>query len=1126
MKKNIMILCMIIVLIAAVCHAGTFVDDTEAEFNLGIYNLSGWRTSNIMLWGELPDSGVNSAVDTTGLVGLWHLNGDANDTSGNGNEGVIYGAIEVDGKLDTAMSFDGVDDWVDCGNDESLKPQSITFLAWVKINGWSSSVPYHEPIVKHGDGCNSNGFGLAVNHRGTFNKHLYLISFSDGINPGDFVTSETLESETWELVGFIWEPLSSTTSRQKLILNGDVVITRDISIPVPSNIASNLLIGKGIDCWETITFNGSIDEVAIYNRSLSSDEIQTMYNAQKDNYPSSGDYESKVHDAGSSATWDNLTWVASKAGALPDNQGVESGEYGANMTGNVLLLHMDEASGTIVDSSGSGNNGAFDFGDYETADLGTNGTIVYETSTYALNYGSDYYNGWIFEATSGPAAGSTSIISDYVVFNIQNDKEIHLETPLTGLASGHTYHIYKNTEGPNSVSGKYGSAIQFDGIDDYIQLGWDAPSLSEISGDKLTIEAWIRPAKVTGYQFIIIKNGPFYLKLIENKLSAWVYTGSWHELIGGIPITVNQWHHVAVVYNSSNISLFVNGIFDKSTILSGNLTGNGQVQIGRYNNGGSSGNPSEYFQGTIDELAIYNRSLSSEEILNHYKRGALRLNISAKSCDDPDCNGETTWDKTCTTSPCDISSLTNSRYIQYKVNLQSDSTLTPELSNISVFYGVAGCIDNDNDGWGAAGSSLISCNNTASYDCNDSNANVHPNAYDHPNNGIDEDCSGEDATADYNSTIVFELDYNVGGFWGYHIGDDIGYEVNFLKDGALSNQDVSEIIVNLTDTNGDTIKSQSLSAMTYAGVGKWTGAFFTDDVGAQFDDKVQLKLFIYDIFGDILTQRTHQDEVFKSGTAPSLSSSLFSYFTDAISNYTVRDLVVNSSEAKIDWTGTKLDLTERIISLDSAITMDDKLIYMDSAAYSELNDSAALTFENVNCASPYIFYSETANTRAAIFAEKNQCLPPRCTDIQCSGSTLTVTVSSFSGYAAEGNANLSIDADDPKLDTELMHFTAEYWNSTAGGNFISGADCQIYFTDGNYPMVEGSNVYTYNRTFIGFGAGLQEYNVTCNHITWTPLTAFDNATTTSALIPEFSTITLGLGLIAVLAGLFIIRRKK
>jgi len=436
--------------------------------------------------------------------------------------------------------------------------------------------------------------------------------------------------------------------------------------------------------------------------------------------------------------------------------------------------------------------------------------------------------------------------------------------------------------------------------------------------------------------------------------------------------------------------------------------------------------------------------------------------------------------------------------------------------------GFSGCIDSDEDGWGASGSDLSQCNYTASYDCNDGNAGIHPNAYDIPNNGIDEDCSGADAYASYDAKVYFEGETSITPWIGYYLGDDVYYEVNFFKNNVSSDEDVVNIVVNLTDVWGKVLKSQTISYMAHPNTGIWTGMFTTQDISSQDDDKINLKIYVYNSGGTLLDWRTHGDEFFKSGTIPSFIPTAYTYFTNAVSNYTVKDLAVNSSLGKVDWSGSTLDLHERNIDLDSALTIGDRSAYIDSAAYSELNDSAILTFENVDCSSPYVFYSETATTRADILTENKQCLAPRCADIECAGNTLTVTVSSFTGYAAEADASLTIDADDPKLVGAEVHFTADYRNVT-DNIFIDGATCTIYFTDGNYSMAEGA-VYTYNRTFVT--EGLKNYNVTCSKTGFSTLTAFDNATITSAEIPEFSILTLGFGLVAVLVGLIIIRRKN
>jgi hypothetical protein len=55
-------------------------------------------------------------IPRNGLVGEWHFDGDAKDSSGNGNDGKIYGATFVDGKFGKALSFNGVDNYVNAGS--------------------------------------------------------------------------------------------------------------------------------------------------------------------------------------------------------------------------------------------------------------------------------------------------------------------------------------------------------------------------------------------------------------------------------------------------------------------------------------------------------------------------------------------------------------------------------------------------------------------------------------------------------------------------------------------------------------------------------------------------------------------------------------------------------------------------------------------------------------------------------------------------------------------------------------------------------------------------------------------------------------------------------------------------
>ncbi|MEA3514158.1 MAG: FG-GAP repeat protein, partial [Nanoarchaeota archaeon] len=119
---------------------------------------------------------------------------------------------------------------------------------------------------------------------------------------------------------------------------------------------------------------------------------------------------------------------------------------------------------------------------------------------------------------------------------------------------------------------------------------------------------------------------------------------------------------------------------------------------------------------------------------------------------------------------------------------------------------------------------------------------------------------------------------------------------------------------------------------------------------------------------------------------------------------------------------------------DTNIVIEDKVIFVNSSAlHSSFNSSATLTFENVDCNKPYVFYSETASTFAVILSENQRCPESLCSNILCADSTLTVDVEHFTGFAAGADANLTTEAEAGIFyPLDSIEFTAEYINSTDG----------------------------------------------------------------------------------------------
>ncbi len=161
----------------------------------------------------------------------------------------------------------------------------------------------------------------------------------------------------------------------------------------------------------------------------------------------------------------------------------------------------------------------------------------------------------------------------------------------------------------DSCSSTY--ALHFDGGDDYIE-GINA-NLPQGNASR-TIEAWINPELISGqigsiFEWGNISSGERSGIMYNNQRL--YYVGENNDVQGLIYIPQNQWSHVAVTYDGSQISLYVNGVADATGYPSTNTTGT-TFRIGT---GGNSPPVTEYFKGGIDEVRVWDYNRSQAEIV-------------------------------------------------------------------------------------------------------------------------------------------------------------------------------------------------------------------------------------------------------------------------------------------------------------------------------------------------------------------------------------------------------------------------------------------------------------------------------------------------------------------------------
>ncbi|MFB6077272.1 MAG: LamG-like jellyroll fold domain-containing protein, partial [Candidatus Nanohaloarchaea archaeon] len=476
-----------------------------------------------------------------GAAGWWRFEepvsgtgGSVRDWSGNGNNASTAGSMDTASTGFTAQSnafdFDATDDHVITEYSKaaaSTYPDGVTVMAWVKRQGDGPSANNRIAALD----CSE--YWCLLDYQGNGHQAKWIVRSSSSSNYDLY--GPTIPKGEWVHLAGVADPATGEVS---LYMNGKQVANRSDLPDIGTGTTRYLNIGDGTEqtspsgTQDCCYFNGKIDEVQVYHRALSGEEIRSTFVASA--------YTSPWFQG--SRDW--VDW--SVTGGVPVKPAAG--------------WSMDSGSGqTVVDGAGT------------------------------------------LDGVRGTDSGTESS-----------------DPAWTDLC-------------------RHRNCLRFDGSDDRVTVS----AGSDLGyNHTVTVTAWVQVDELDARMAVVKKQGDYrnYQFEIQSDDLAWTAQqcdGNWISTGSSLNITDRGWHFVALRHNSRTGTTF---FLDNRTDFRSNPyqmcgTGSGPLYIGRGSGGGM-----ELFNGTIDDVRVYDRALSDSAVqaIRHATSGSYgtsAMQVRARASD-------------------------------------------------------------------------------------------------------------------------------------------------------------------------------------------------------------------------------------------------------------------------------------------------------------------------------------------------------------------------------------------------------------------------------------------------------------------------------------------------------------
>lgn len=549
-------------------------------------------TDSVLSWtttveGRFPVSVIASDPDgnsdtlsweiivTNGLVAYFPFsNGSLNDFTGSGKIGTNSGATPVAdrfGNADGAMSFDGVDDYIEVGSTKGmLSGAPFTAVVWYANNDLSKDAGI---IGNMNDAMGLSwalDWAVVTNSEGSIAGAVTTYN-ANGSNPESFSTvlQESPQYEGyWAQLVLVWNNSDSLS----LYRNGKLEKVEVKSLPNFSLGGSYPLRFAGSSSLqEESMFSGKIDDVQLYNRALTADEIVALYNdgGWNGNPPVFTDTLPKLMASVSAEYINTLR-------AFDPENGVVTFSGAVLPSGMTLTDSVIRWSPTI--------DGVFPVSIVATDVDGNSDTLSWEITI------------------------NSSLVA-YYPFNMGSSQD----------CSGNGYNA--TIQGATSTVDRFGvkyAAKNLDGKDDQVLLNKEILPTSQyafsfwIKLDSYNLNwdgimSTVGTDQLGGVQVNLDDQGKLYARHWNSKTK--------YEVNAPATTNINKYYHIVVSFDGTSMTLWIDNE-KQGTIECPAFSAHDGAQFGRYYI-----DSEDYFDGTLDDIYIFNSGLTTEEIASLYHEG-------------------------------------------------------------------------------------------------------------------------------------------------------------------------------------------------------------------------------------------------------------------------------------------------------------------------------------------------------------------------------------------------------------------------------------------------------------------------------------------------------------------------